>query len=86
MLGVAGVPLGVVSSSRDMADRIVCENATATLFAATAWSRDGIIDAAVIGRAAASLLQDPGQWSEWATFISSAAKIPRYRSPAGGKI
>jgi len=31
--------------------------------------RDGIIDAAVIGRAAASLHQDPGQWSEWGGYF-----------------
>ncbi len=31
--------------------------------------RDGILDAAVIGRAAASLHQDPGQWSEWGGYF-----------------
>ena len=31
--------------------------------------RDGILDAAVIGRAAASLHYDPGQWSEWGGYF-----------------
>jgi len=31
--------------------------------------RDGILDAAVIGRAAASLHHDPGQWSEWGGYF-----------------
>ena len=30
--------------------------------------RDGILDAAVIGRAAASLHHDPQQWSEWGSY------------------
>jgi hypothetical protein len=31
--------------------------------------RDGILDAAVIGRAAASSHHDPGQWSEWGGYF-----------------
>jgi hypothetical protein len=31
--------------------------------------RDGILDAAVIGRAAASLHHDPGQWSDWGGYF-----------------
>jgi hypothetical protein len=31
--------------------------------------RDGILDAGVIGRAAASLHHDPGQWSEWGSYF-----------------
>jgi hypothetical protein len=31
--------------------------------------KDGILDAAVIGRAAASLRHDPGQWSEWGDYF-----------------
>jgi len=31
--------------------------------------RDGILDAAVIGRAAASWHHDPGQWSEWGGYF-----------------
>jgi len=31
--------------------------------------RDGILDAVVIGRAAASLHHDPQQWSEWGGYF-----------------
>jgi hypothetical protein len=31
--------------------------------------RDGVLDAAVIGRAAALLHHDPGQWNEWGGYF-----------------
>jgi hypothetical protein len=32
---------------------------------------DGILDAAVIGRAAASLSHDPAEWSEWGDYFDA---------------
>ena len=45
--------------------------------------RDGILDAAVIGRAAASLRRDPGQWTEWGDYFRALQLFRQLWSCAG---